>query len=132
MVDLGSSCCGATKRIWLWTMRLRVPPLALLSGLRIWHCCGVSCKRGLDLALLWRWHRPTAILSIRPLAWESPYATGSALKRPKKKKNNNNNYSWFTMFCQFPMYCKMTQWYIYIYTYIYYILSIMFHCKWLI
>ena len=36
--------------------------------------------------LLWLWHRPAATAGIGPLAWESPYATGAALKRPKKKK----------------------------------------------
>ena len=55
-----------------------------------------------DLVLLWLWHRPAAIALIRPLAWESPYASGAALK--KRQKNNNqqeqqqklkkNNGSW--------------------------------------
>ena len=39
-----------------------------------------------DPALLWLWHRPAAAALIRPLAWELPYASGTALKRPKKKK----------------------------------------------
>jgi len=75
------------KRIRLETMRLRVQSLALLSGLRIWHChemqcrCGVGCRRGSDLALLWLWHRLAAVALIRPLAWESPYAMGMALKK---------------------------------------------------
>ena len=43
-------------------------------------------RRGLDLALLWLWHRPTAIAPIRPLAWEPPCAMGAALKRQKDKK----------------------------------------------
>ena len=34
-----------------------------------------------DLALLWLWHRPAAVAPIRPLAWESPYAAGVALKK---------------------------------------------------
>ena len=34
-----------------------------------------------DLALLW--HRLAATALIRLLAWEPPYATGAALKRPK-------------------------------------------------
>ena len=37
-------------------------------------------------ALLWLWCRLAATALIRPLAWEPPYATGVALKRPKKKK----------------------------------------------
>ena len=35
-----------------------------------------------DLVLLWC--RATAAAPIQPLAWEPPYATGGALKRPKK------------------------------------------------
>ena len=37
-----------------------------------------------DLALVW--YRPAATTLIQPLAWEPPYAMGSALKRQKKKK----------------------------------------------
>ena len=36
--------------------------------------------------MLWIWHRPAAIALIRPLAWESPFVAGVALKRQKKKK----------------------------------------------
>ena len=56
--------------------------------------CGVSCRHGLDLALLCLWHRLAAAVPIRPVAWELPYTTGVALKRKKKKTktpNNNNN-----------------------------------------
>ena len=45
--------------------------------------CGVGHRRGLDLALLWLWHRPAAVAPIRPLSWEPPYATGAALKKRK-------------------------------------------------
>ena len=38
-----------------------------------------------DLALLWLWCRTKATGPIRPLVWEPPYATGTALKRKKKK-----------------------------------------------
>ena len=48
--------------------------------------CGVSCRRGLDLVLLWLWRRPVATAPIRPLAWEPPCAAGAALKRRQKKK----------------------------------------------
>ena len=37
-------------------------------------------------ALLWLWHRLTAITPIQSLAWELPYAADVALKRQKKKK----------------------------------------------
>ena len=39
-----------------------------------------------DLALLWLWCRPAATASIRPLAWEPPYAMGSGSRKGKKKK----------------------------------------------
>ena len=51
--------------------------------------CGVGCRLGLDLVLLWLWRRPVATAQIRALAWEAPYAAGAApekTKRQKKKK----------------------------------------------
>ena len=48
--------------------------------------CGVDSRRGLDLELLWLWHRLAATAPIRPLAWEPPYATGVALEKGKKTK----------------------------------------------
>ena len=36
--------------------------------------------------LLWLWCALAAVALIQPLAWESLYATGAALKRKKKKK----------------------------------------------
>ena len=47
--------------------------LASLSGLRIWHYCGCGISYGIGQQL-------------QHLAWEPPYATGTALKRGKKKK----------------------------------------------
>ena len=37
-------------------------------------------------ALLWLWRRLVTTALIKPLAWESPYAAGAALEKPKKKK----------------------------------------------
>ena len=48
--------------------------------------CGVVCRRGSDVALLWLWHRPATVAPIRPLDWEPPYAMGVALKKTKDKK----------------------------------------------
>ena len=31
-------------------------------------------------SILWLWRRPAAVTPIRPLAWEPPYASGTALK----------------------------------------------------
>ena len=36
--------------------------------------------------LLWLWSGPAVVALVRPLAWESPYAAGAALKTRKKKK----------------------------------------------
>ena len=48
--------------------------------------CGVGRRRGSDPMLLWLWRRPVATASVRPLAWEPPYAMGAALKRQKEKR----------------------------------------------
>ena len=42
--------------------------------------CGVGHRLGLDLVLLWLWHRLVATAPVQPLAWELPYAAGVALK----------------------------------------------------
>ena len=48
--------------------------------------CGIGCRRGSDLALPWLWYRPAAIVPIRTLAWELPYAASAALEKTKIKK----------------------------------------------
>ena len=45
--------------------------------------CGVGCRHGPDPALRWLW--PAAIAPILPLAWNLPYAAGTALKSKKKE-----------------------------------------------
>ena len=47
--------------------------------------CGVGGRHGLDPALLWLWYRLAAVALIGPLAWESPYASGVALKKKERK-----------------------------------------------
>ena len=61
-------------------------------GSSIAMSCGVGHRCGLDLALLWLWHRPVASALIRPPAWELPYATGVALKIKGKKKQKLGSY----------------------------------------
>ena len=34
-----------------------------------------------DPSLLWLWGRPAAVAPVGPLAWETPYAVGIALKK---------------------------------------------------
>ena len=53
--------------------------------------CGVGHRCGLDLALLWLWCRPAATAPIRPLAWETPYATGCGPKKRKRKREEKEN-----------------------------------------
>ena len=36
--------------------------------------------------MLWLWHRPVATAPIRPLAWEPPYAMGTALEKAKRQE----------------------------------------------
>ena len=50
--------------------------------------CGVGCRHGSDLVMLWC--RPSAVALIGPLAWELPYAMGVALKSRGGKKNTQN------------------------------------------
>ena len=49
--------------------------------------CGVDHRCSSDLVLLWLWCRLIAVALIRPLAWETPYAVGAALKAKKKKSS---------------------------------------------
>ena len=53
--------------------------------------CGVGHRRGSDLESLWLWCKPAAAALLRPLAWESPYTVGTALKKKKKKKIKKKN-----------------------------------------
>jgi len=46
--------------------------------------CGIRHRCGLDPTLLWLWCRLAAAVSIRPLAWELPYAKGAVLKKQKQ------------------------------------------------
>jgi len=69
-------------------MRVQFRSLALLNGLRIWHCHELWCRSQMWLRspLLWLWRRLAAIGPIQPLAWKLPYATDVALKSKKKDK----------------------------------------------
>ena len=55
------------------------------------NACGIGRRLSLDPTLLWLWHRPAATASIRPLAWEPPYAAGVALEKTKRQIKKNYN-----------------------------------------
>ena len=73
---------------------MQVRSLDLLGGLRIRDCHELWCRSQTWLRsteLLWLWCRLAPTAPIQPLAWETLYAAGAALKdkktkRPKKKK----------------------------------------------
>ena len=76
------------KQIWLVSMRCGFDPwpCSVGRGTSIAVSCGVCRRYSSDPTLLWLWCRPEAVALIRPLAWEHPYATGTALQSKKKKK----------------------------------------------
>ena len=53
--------------------------------------CGVGQRCDSDLALLWLWHRQAATAPIRPIAWETPYAAGTAQEMAKRQKQKQKN-----------------------------------------
>ena len=58
--------------------------------------------------LLWLWHGLAAAAPVQPLAWEPPYATGAALKRPKKKQIVQfSGFSIFTELCNHEHYLNI-------------------------
>ena len=56
--------------------------------------CSVGRRCSSNPSLLWLWYRLAATAPIRPLDWESPYASGAALKRQKTKKNSWKENLW--------------------------------------
>ena len=66
--------------------------------------CGVGCRCGSDMALLWLWRRPAATALIRPLAWEPPYSLGAALKKKQQKNLKKNKSYWLQFISQDDVY----------------------------
>ena len=46
-----------------------------------------------DPALPWLWRRPVATAQIRPVAWEPPYAAGTAQEMAKKTHTHKTTQS---------------------------------------
>ena len=89
-----SHAVAQRKQTRLASMRMCVPSLASLSGLRIRHCCElwyIACILYLDPTFLWLLCRSAAAALILPLAWELPYAMGVALKRGNNNDNKTKN-----------------------------------------
>ena len=73
---MGVPVVAQQKQIQLVSMKMQV--------IEVGHRCSS------DPELLWLFHRLAAVAPIRPLAWELPYATGSALRRLKTKRKRKN------------------------------------------
>ena len=76
--------------------------MALFSGLRssMAMSCGVGHRCSSDPMLLWLWYRPESVAPIQSLAWELPYAMGTALKKQNLKKKELGLYclqQWLTL-----------------------------------
>ena len=62
--------------------------------------------------MLWLWCRPAATALIRLLAWELPYAMGTALKKKKRGRRRRRGRDWTKgpqqkrVFGEFPLWCS--------------------------
>ena len=54
--------------------------------------CGGGHRRSSDSMLLWLWHWLAAVVPIRPLAWEPPYAADAALEKRQKDQKKKKKY----------------------------------------
>ena len=83
-VHEGSHCGSVPDMV---SMRMRVRSLALLSELRILHCCKqqIRLRSGIAVAVA----SPAAAALIQPLLQKLPYVVGVALKQHKTKQNKN-------------------------------------------
>ena len=70
-----------------WGHRFDPWPCSVDQGSGVAVSGGVGWRHGSDPALLWLRLWPAAVAPIRPLAWEPPRATGTALKSQKNKTN---------------------------------------------
>ena len=59
--------------------------------------CGVGCRHGSELVLLWLWCRLAATALIKPLAWEPPYAAGAAQEKAKQTNKQTKEVEYSTI-----------------------------------
>ena len=95
-----------------------VPGLAQwVKGSGVDMSYGVGCRRGLDPALLWLWHRHVATAPIRPLAWEPPSICCGSGPRKGKKRQKNKLIKLILLFTQPGLYlfiiCYLEKYHIY-------------------
>ena len=82
------------------------------SGIAV--SCGVGWRRSSDPQLLWLCCRPVAVAGIRPLAWEHPYAAGTALKskiKLKKWRNSSRDVMKLAQGCPVNSQPQITMWF---------------------
>ena len=58
-----------------------------VKGSTVALSCGVGCRCGSDVALLWLWCRLAAVGPMQPLTQELSYTVGVSIKRKKEKRN---------------------------------------------
>ena len=72
-----------------WGLGFNSWPCLVGWGFAVATSCGIGHRLSSDPELPWLWCRPAAVALIRPLAWEPPYAMGTALKWQKKKRQSD-------------------------------------------
>ena len=87
--NFGSSPCGSVE-MNLANIQQDAGSISGLAqqveGFHVAVSCGVGRRLGSDPGLLWLWCRPAAAAQIQPLAWDPPYAAGTAIKSNKNKQ----------------------------------------------
>ena len=83
IIESRSSLCGSAEKN-LTSIHEEVGSIPGFTG-----SCGVGRRHCSYPVLLRLWHRLAATVSTGPLAWELPYAAGSALKSKNKRKKEN-------------------------------------------
>ena len=77
------------KRIQQGTMRFQVPPLASLSGLKIWHCCELWCSSQMWLGSCVAVAVASSYSSSSTISLGTSICCKCGLKKQKKKKKKS-------------------------------------------